>query len=77
MWTNPWGNTPKEKNRFQAYFVEIVKASENEDWMYIKQLKDELTLEQELDLWFRLASDTRRKIKNGFIALNAEAGSSQ
>lgn len=75
-WQNPWGNTPKEKNRFQDYYVLVVRAWENEDWIYIRQLESELTIEQWMDLWHRLKSNTRREIKEGFTVLNVDRGSS-
>jgi hypothetical protein len=72
MYVNPWGMTPKEKNRFQEYYLEVYKAYENEDWVYIRQLRDELTIEQWVDLWHHLASYTRSTIKKGFTALNVD-----
>lgn len=62
-YTNPWGQTYKEKNQFQEYFIAVVQAVEDEEWFYVRQLTDELTQEQKWDLWGRLASYTRRLIK--------------
>lgn len=59
-----WGRTWREKNRFQEYFVAVVLAVKDEDWMYVKQLTDELNDAQKWDLWWRLASNTRKAIKD-------------
>lgn len=61
MWA--WGHGYRNKNRFQEYYIAIVRSVENEDWMYFNQLRDELTRKQWLDIWSRLASYTRRQIK--------------
>lgn len=69
---NPWGKTYKEKNQFQEYFIAIVESVKSEDWSYVKLLTDELTNAQKWDLWWRLASYTRRAIQeNNCIDMRA------
>lgn len=62
---NPFGGHWKQRNKFQEYYLEIVKAIEDKDWMYIEQLRDELTLEQYLYIWRHIASYTRAKVPKG------------
>lgn len=60
---NPWGLNWRTRNLFQEYFTGIVKASEDEDWLGCQELWDELTTEQKWDIYGRLASYTKRVLK--------------
>lgn len=60
---NPWGITPKTKNRFQEKFIEIVESVETEDWEHVKWLMEDLTSPQRWDIWWKLASYTRTAMK--------------
>lgn len=66
-----WGNSYKEKNLFQEYFLEIVEQANSEDKDGLQQLFDELTPEQQNDIWSKLASYTRSTIKGLGITLKA------
>ena len=59
-----WGSTWREKNLFQENFCEIVQAVKDEDWLYVTQLMSELSNEQQWDIWYRLASYTRKAMKD-------------
>jgi len=68
MWA--FGRKYKEKNLFQAYYLGMVKAIEEDDLEYFYQLKEEL-LETEngtdrfIYVWNHIASDTRAKVPKG------------
>lgn len=66
-----WGNTYRDKNLFQEYFLEIVEQSNSEDRDGLQELFDELSPEQQMDIWSRLASYTRSTIKSLGVQLKA------
>lgn len=66
----PFGRHWTTKNLFQKYYIPIVQAIESEDWLYLKQLRDELYemdmgMEKYHYIWRHLASDTRAKANKG------------
>lgn len=69
-YVHPFGNHWKERNLFQDYYIEMVKAAEEGDIPYFEQLRDEL-LEMEMGMekytyiWRHMSSLTRRKVKDG------------
>ena len=62
-YVDPWGTHYLQKNQKEAYMRLLLEAYDNQDVLAIKQMQDELTKEQWLTLWYVLASDTRRNIK--------------
>jgi len=65
---HPFGNHWKTRNLFQAYYLPMVKAIEEDDRGYFIQLRDEL-LEMEMGmekytyLWKHIDSSYRAKVK--------------
>lgn len=67
---SPFGRHWKERNQFQAYYLEMIKAIEGDDLGYFEQLKDELLesengLEKFLYIWRHMSSSTRAKVPKG------------
>jgi len=63
QYRHPFGQTPKERNRVEQYLRQIFAAVDAEDGVGLKQLFDELDLEQEVYINGLLASYTRATIK--------------
>ena len=64
---NVWGQHHSQYNLFQEYFCRVVFFSDSEDWPGVQELMDELTSEQQDYIWSRLASYTRKEIKENSI----------
>ena len=61
---NPWGKTPKERNVKELTLRAIFDAVDIEDGSVLDEIFNELTHEQNLDIWYCLASHTRAMIKD-------------
>lgn len=62
-WQHPFGWHYTTKNQIEAYLRQIFTAVDNEDGLALKQLFEEMTLEQEVYIMGLLASHTRKRIK--------------